>query len=245
MPVEHRRRQMHSPIRWPTAALKFRVNGAIAPTNAAVLVCYTAPEMENRMSHIATVVVFTLAEAIVAALSELRPDFVLRFYPDKLKESRKLSPADETGYLVFLDTRAALSRLESKLHEGFMATNETWRDGQPIEGRWVKELSPADAEAIIEKHKPRGASLCEALVTRLFLEIDAGDFWRIVPAAALRARHRNASPQTAVARLAADQAQRPPPSGYSEGAFAPGRFAADCRMDGSRTRNRQVPSLML
>lgn len=118
----------------------------------------------------------TSAQAIVAAFSELRPDFVLRFYPDKLKELRKLSPADKTGYLAFLDMRAALLRLESKLHEGFIATNEKWSDGQPIEGRWVKALSPADADSIIEKHNPHGASLCEALTARLFLEIDARDW---------------------------------------------------------------------
>lgn len=118
----------------------------------------------------------TTAEAIVAAFSELRPDFVLKFYPDKLKELRKLSPTDETGYLAFLDTRAALLRLESKLHEGFIATNEKWSDGEPIEGRWIRGLSPADADAIIVEHQPIGVTLCEALIARLFLEIDTGDW---------------------------------------------------------------------
>lgn len=50
------------------------------------------------------------------------------------------------------------------------------RNGEPIEGRWVQGLFPADVEAIIEKYKPRGVSLCEALVARLFLEIDAGNW---------------------------------------------------------------------
>ncbi|HQU44848.1 MAG TPA: thioredoxin family protein [Pirellulales bacterium] len=114
------------------------------------------------------------AENIVAALSELRPDFVERFYSDKLNQLRKLAPADATGYLAFIDTRAALLRLESKLYKGFCASCEKWSDGQPIEARWVEALSPADVDAVIQRHKPRGASLREALVVRLFLEIDAG-----------------------------------------------------------------------
>lgn len=118
----------------------------------------------------------TTAETIVAAFSELRPDFVLRFYPDKLKELRKLSPTDETGYLAFLDTCAAVLRLESKLYAGFNTTYGKWSEGQAIEGRWIGGLSPAAADAIIEKHQASGATLCEALVARLFLEIDAGDW---------------------------------------------------------------------
>ncbi len=118
----------------------------------------------------------TSAKAIVDSLAEVRPDFVARFYPDKLDQLRRLKPFDETGYLAFIDSRTALLTLEWKLHEGFGETEIKWSDGQAIKGRWVPAFGPQDVDAIIQKHRLRGASLQEALLARAFLEIDAGQW---------------------------------------------------------------------
>jgi len=116
----------------------------------------------------------TSAKSIVDALAEVRPDFVARFYQDKLDQLRKLKPSDETGYLAFLDSRTELLALEWKLHDGFLATYDKWADGQTIKGRWVPAFAPQDVDKIIAKYRLRGAALQEALLVRLFLEIDAG-----------------------------------------------------------------------
>jgi thiol-disulfide isomerase/thioredoxin len=118
----------------------------------------------------------TGAASTVAALAEVRPDFVVRFYPDKLDQLRKLKPSDATGYLAFIDSRSALLTLEWKLHEGFGATCDKWSDGAAIKGRWVPAFAPRDVDTIIEKYRLRGASLQEALLARAFLEIDAGQW---------------------------------------------------------------------
>ena len=118
------------------------------------------------------------AESIVAALCEVRPDFVARFYSDKLDRLRKLTPPDATGYLAFIDTRTALTALEWKLHEGFLAAYDQWSGGKAIKGRWLADYSPRDVEAIIEKHRPQDAALQEALLARAFLEIDAAQWSR-------------------------------------------------------------------
>ena len=116
----------------------------------------------------------TSAKAIVTALAEVRPDFVVRFYADKLDQLRRLKPVDETGYLAFIDARSALLALEWKLHEDFVATCDKWSAGQAIKGRWVPAFAPRDVDTIIEKYQLRGASLQEALLARAFLEIGAG-----------------------------------------------------------------------
>ncbi len=119
----------------------------------------------------------TDARSIVAALAEVRPDFVNRFYSDKLAQLRKLKPPDETGYLAFIDARTELLAMEWKLHEQFLVTYDKWSAGQAIEGRWFEAFAPRDVDALIEKHKLRDASLQEALLARALLEIDAGQ-WR-------------------------------------------------------------------
>ena len=101
------------------------------------------------------------AKQVVGALSEVRPDFVLRFYGDRLDQLRKLTPPDETGYLAFIDVRAALLSLESQLHEGFLATYDKWSAGKPIASRWVEAFAPRDVDAIIEEFHLQGPSLRE------------------------------------------------------------------------------------
>ena len=106
------------------------------------------------------------AETIVAALAEVRPDFVVRFYSDRLSQLRKMTPSDETGYLAFIDVHAALSALESRLHESFLVTYDKWHRGEAIKSRWVAAFSPRDVDAILERYRPHGATLREALVAR-------------------------------------------------------------------------------
>jgi hypothetical protein len=136
----------------------------------------------------------TQAKTIVAVLSEVRPDFVLRFYSDQLERLRELKPPDQTGYLAFIDFHAALSDLEEKLYEGFLASYDKWSKGDSIGSRWVEELSPRDVDVLVEKHRPQGASLQEALLARAFLEIDAGQWSHAL--ATIDAIARNESPES-------------------------------------------------
>ena len=116
---------------------------------------------------------FSDAKSTVDVLCEVRPDFVARFYPATLDRLRKLEPSDETGYLAFIDFRVDLLELEDKLHEAFLASYNKWLARETIE-QWAGEFSPRDVDALIDRHRPQGVSLQEALLARAFLEIDAG-----------------------------------------------------------------------
>ena len=120
----------------------------------------------------------TRAKTIIAALADLRPDFVIQFYPETLELLRRSTPSDETGYLAFIDLHAALFQLEHKLHEAFLAGMTQWEnDGERSTlSKTASAFSPRDVDAIIAKYRPQGASLREALVVRLFLEIDSGNW---------------------------------------------------------------------
>ncbi len=118
----------------------------------------------------------TNASTIVDVLSEVRPDFVARFYSDRLNQLRKQTSADASAYLAFVAFRTGLSSLERKLHEEFLESYDKWAAGQPMDSRWAKDFSPRDVDLLIEKHQPKGVSLQEALLARVFLEIDAGQW---------------------------------------------------------------------
>ncbi|HEY2158523.1 MAG TPA: thioredoxin family protein [Isosphaeraceae bacterium] len=96
------------------------------------------------------------ARAIVDGLAEVDAGFVPLFYADRVAEVRALDPADETGYLAFLDARKAL--------DDFYAGKDTHRAAMDV----------AEVDALIARAKPRGELLQEALAIRAAAQVLAG-----------------------------------------------------------------------
>ncbi len=96
------------------------------------------------------------AEALAAALSQIHPDFVVKFHTDRVQELEKLTPRDATGYLAFLDGRKAVTALQDQVKDQALAVTS------------VKAV-----DALILKNKLRGEALQDALVLRALCQLEA------------------------------------------------------------------------
>ncbi len=96
------------------------------------------------------------AEALAEALSQVHPEFVLKFYADRVKELQGLTPNDATGYLAFLNGRKAVAALQEKVQQkGLVGTNV------------------GEVDALIAAEKLRGEALQDALVLRALCCLEA------------------------------------------------------------------------
>jgi thioredoxin-related protein len=98
------------------------------------------------------------AEALAEALSQVNAEFVLKFYPDRVKELRELTPDDATGYLAFVGGRQAVAALQEKVKESVLPVTNV-----------------AALEALIQKEKLRGEALQDALVLRALCHLEADE----------------------------------------------------------------------
>ncbi|MGC4081703.1 MAG: hypothetical protein QM736_06260 [Vicinamibacterales bacterium] len=97
---------------------------------------------------------------MIDALSQVREDFLLWYYPARIEELRALDPADHRSFLAHLDGFKAYADLEEKIGGGY-------------------ELNPAvsvaDVDALIEKFHLRGETLQQALAMKATLLVRNGE----------------------------------------------------------------------
>jgi protein disulfide-isomerase len=96
------------------------------------------------------------ADALAEALSQVNPEFVLKFHADRVKELQGLTPNDATGYLAFLNGRKAVAVLQEQVKDKSLAVTS------------VKAV-----DALIEAEKLRGEALQDALVLRALCRLEA------------------------------------------------------------------------
>jgi thiol-disulfide isomerase/thioredoxin len=100
------------------------------------------------------------ADALIAAFSEVRPDFLLWYYPDRLAELKALDASDHRGFLAYLDGTKAYGDLEEKIGGGY-------------------DLNPAvkvsEVDAVIAKNHLTGETLQQALAMKATLQVIDGD----------------------------------------------------------------------
>lgn len=96
------------------------------------------------------------AVALADALSQVNPEFVLKFHADRVKELQGLTPNDATGYLAFLNGRKAVAALQEQVKDKMLAVTS------------VKAV-----DALIEADKLRGEALQDALVLRALCQLEA------------------------------------------------------------------------
>lgn len=105
------------------------------------------------------------AGAMVDALSQVRADFLLWYYPAKIEELKTLDPADHRGFLAYLAGCKAYTELEEKIAGGYELN---------------PEVKVADVDALIAKNRLTGETLQQALAMKATLLVIDGQ-----PAAAL------------------------------------------------------------
>lgn len=102
------------------------------------------------------------ADAMVDALSQVRADFLLWYYPAKLEELKALDPADHRGFLAYVEGCKAYTELEEKID----ATGGGY------------ELNPvvkvADVDALIAKYRLTGETRQQALAMKATLLVVGG-----------------------------------------------------------------------
>lgn len=100
------------------------------------------------------------ADALIDALSQVREDFLLWYYPARIGELRTLDPTDRRGFLAHLDGFKAYAELEEKIGGGY-------------------DLNPgvgvADVDQLIEKFHLQGETLQQALAMKATLLIRNGE----------------------------------------------------------------------
>ena len=94
------------------------------------------------------------ADALAEALSQINPEFVVKFHSDRVKELKALTSTDATGYLTFLDGRMAVAAIQKRVgHQGLDVT------------------SVEAVDALIKGKKLQGEALQDALVLRALCQL--------------------------------------------------------------------------
>jgi hypothetical protein len=96
------------------------------------------------------------AEVLAEALSQVNPEFVLKFHEDRTQELRRLTPDDTTGYLAFLNGRKAVAAIQEQVKDKALGVTSV----------------PA-VDALIAREKLRGESLQDALLLRALCQLEA------------------------------------------------------------------------
>jgi thiol-disulfide isomerase/thioredoxin len=100
------------------------------------------------------------ADAMIDALSQVRADFLLWYYPQKIEELKALDPADHRGFLAYLAGCKAYADLEEKIGGGY--------DLNPV-------VKVADVDAVIKQFALTGETLQQALAMKATLLVMNGD----------------------------------------------------------------------
>jgi thiol-disulfide isomerase/thioredoxin len=99
------------------------------------------------------------ADALIDALSQIRADFLLWYYPDEVAELRTLDPADHRGFLAYLDGCKAYADLEGRIGGEYKLN---------------PDVKVADVDALMAKYHLKGETLQQALAMKATLQVVDG-----------------------------------------------------------------------